>query len=109
MVATPFCTSPRKQPSKEQGNNMYSNPNRLQTPPVVATTRKMRFLIAIDKSDPAKWALELGAKMAQEVSGTLVLLTVVPTNGVAGIVEGMFELMDPHHHHEGEELLEKLR
>jgi nucleotide-binding universal stress UspA family protein len=69
----------------------------------------MRFLIAIDKSDPAKWALELGAKMAQEMCATLVLMTVVPLNVFAWVVEGMLELMDPQHHQEGKDLLEKLR
>ena len=45
---------------------MSSKFGAIQTSDASALPHQMRILIAIDKSDAAQWAFEVGAKMAQE-------------------------------------------
>ena len=79
-------------------------------PPAAAPHRPLRILIAVDKSEPALWAFEVGAEIARRTSAKVLLLHVLPppTSRVGEFVVVMEDL-DTKRHNEADALLGKLR
>lgn len=67
-----------------------------------------RIVIAIDKSEQADWAIEVGSRLASKISGQILLLHVVqPEIGIAeDFVTG--QSLDSIHSKEGKELLDEV-
>lgn len=68
---------------------------------------RMRILIALDRSKPAQWAFDVGAKMARDMGAQLQLVNVfVPASSLTGEFASELERLDTLHEAESLELLD---
>jgi nucleotide-binding universal stress UspA family protein len=75
-----------------------------------APVRQRRILVACDESAPARHALEVAVKMAEEAGGRLLLVHAVrPASPAAGEFVSSIEWLDSLHHREADEMLAKVR
>jgi nucleotide-binding universal stress UspA family protein len=75
-----------------------------QPPPTPMPPRQRRLLVAYDESLPARYALEVAIKMAQETGGKIMLLHVARPAATADR-----DWLDALHHRKAEEMLAKVR
>jgi nucleotide-binding universal stress UspA family protein len=89
---------------------IISTTTRCEQSPDGVSGRPMRILLALDKSEPARWAFSVGLKIAQEMSAKLLLVNVfVPATSIAGDLPAKLEQLDTIHRQESQELLEDYR
>lgn len=68
--------------------------------------RRMRILIALDRSKPAHWAFAVGAKMAHDMGAQVHLVNVfVPASSLTGEFASELERLDTLHESESLDLL----
>jgi nucleotide-binding universal stress UspA family protein len=82
----------------------------VDTQPAPRAKGPRRILVAYDQSAPALWAVEVAARLAQDVGGAVMLVHVVrPATGAGGEYVSSLERLDALHHCEAHEMLARVR
>jgi nucleotide-binding universal stress UspA family protein len=95
---------------EEQLQNWIDSTDELPQPPAAPAPRQLRILIAVDISEPAQWAFEVGADIARRTAAKVLLLHAVPPpTSLVGEFVVVLEDLDAKQHNDAQALLEKYR
>jgi nucleotide-binding universal stress UspA family protein len=95
---------------EEQLQNWIDSTDDVLQPPAVPALRQLRILIALDTSEPAQWAFQVGADIACRTSAKVLLVHAVPPpTSIVGEFVVVLEDFEAKQHNDAQALLEKYR